>query len=76
MRPVVLKCTIEFYISTAEPIISNHFPFIIRANRNQIYKVAIVKVVKIVRARDYWIFLVAQQSVPRSEMDELGLLGI
>ena len=35
-----------------------------------------VKVVKIVRARDYWIFLVAQQSVPRSEMDELGLLGI
>ena len=35
-----------------------------------------VKVVKIVRARDYWIFLVAQQSVPRPEMDELGLLGI
>ena len=31
---------------------------------------------EIVRARDYWIFLVAQQPVPRLEMDELGLLGI
>ena len=31
---------------------------------------------KIVRARDYWIFLVAQHEMSRLEMDELGLLGI
>ena len=33
---------------------------------------------EIVRARDYWIFLVAQHEMSRLEMDELGLglLGI
>ena len=31
---------------------------------------------EIVRARDYWIFLVAQHEMSRLEMDELELLGI
>ena len=36
----------------------------------------IVKVAKIVKARDYWIFLVAQHEMSCLEMDEQGLLGI
>ena len=39
-------------------------------------KVKGVKGSEIAKARDYWIFLVAQHEMSRLEMDELGLLGI
>ena len=35
-----------------------------------------VKVANAVKARDYWIFLVAQHEMSRLEMDGQGLLGI
>ena len=35
-----------------------------------------VKVANAVKARDYWIFLVAQHEMFRLEMDGQGLLGI
>ena len=50
--------------------------FFMRAFGARLITVTRVKVVKIVRARDYWIFLVAQQFVPCLEMDKQGLLGI
>ena len=35
-----------------------------------------VKVANTVKARDYWIFLVAQHEMSCLEMDKQGLLGI